>query len=413
MKLQMKDASPEVIKISLITAICLVGDSMLYIALPIFWNEVGLDSLWQVGILLSINRFIRLPSNPIIGWIYKRISLKTGLLIAVSLGALTTLGYGIVSGFLGWLILRSLWGIAWSFFRIGGLATVTTYSTDGNVGKTMGLYNGLYRLGSLVGMLVGGILTPIIGLKNVSLLLGAFSLLAFIYLFASFRVKDTNKQSASVNQTTRFSIVRILRGSYLLFISSFFISLLFQGIITSTLSPLIGYLYEDSIFFIGMIVSVTALSGLLQAARWVWEPFLASWIGSISDGVKGRLPIYVGSLLFSSITVALLPFSVSIYIWVFVCLLVLISATSLTTLTDAIASDEAKKTDSVTFFTGYTIVQDVGAAMGPFLSYLVITLPFGFPVLFVSSSVLLLMFAVFWFMHSKTQTIAKTKTQSM
>ncbi|MDV2687405.1 hypothetical protein RYX56_23955, partial [Alkalihalophilus lindianensis] len=68
-KLHFKDTPPVVISISLVTAICLVGDSMLYIALPIFWKEVGLDSLWQVGILLSINRFIRLPFNPIIGWV--------------------------------------------------------------------------------------------------------------------------------------------------------------------------------------------------------------------------------------------------------------------------------------------------------------------------------------------------------
>lgn len=48
---------------------------MLYVALPIYWETAGLESIWQVGVLLSINRFIRLPFNPLISWMYKHISL--------------------------------------------------------------------------------------------------------------------------------------------------------------------------------------------------------------------------------------------------------------------------------------------------------------------------------------------------
>lgn len=51
-----------IVTIALVTAFCLLGDSMLYIALPIYWEEAGLDALWQVGILLAINRFVRLPN---------------------------------------------------------------------------------------------------------------------------------------------------------------------------------------------------------------------------------------------------------------------------------------------------------------------------------------------------------------
>lgn len=94
--------------VSIVTALSLVGDSMLYITLPIFWKEAGLSSLWQVGFLLSINRFVRLPANPLIGWLYNRISLKSGLIFAIIIGSISTLGCGVVKGFLGWIILRSL-----------------------------------------------------------------------------------------------------------------------------------------------------------------------------------------------------------------------------------------------------------------------------------------------------------------
>ncbi|WP_257130498.1 hypothetical protein [Bacillus pseudomycoides] len=94
-----------IVMVALATALSLLGDSMLYIVLPIYWKEAGLNSIWQVGILLSINRIIRLPFNPFVGWLYQRISLKTGLILAIILGSITTLGYGIAQSFVFWLVL--------------------------------------------------------------------------------------------------------------------------------------------------------------------------------------------------------------------------------------------------------------------------------------------------------------------
>ncbi|PZE20620.1 hypothetical protein CBW46_012700 [Paenibacillus xerothermodurans] len=39
--------------------------------LPTPWDEIGLASLWEVGILLSVYRFVRMPLNPIVSWIYR------------------------------------------------------------------------------------------------------------------------------------------------------------------------------------------------------------------------------------------------------------------------------------------------------------------------------------------------------
>ncbi|MDF2720318.1 MAG: hypothetical protein K0R28_7243 [Paenibacillus sp.] len=164
--------------VALVTAFCLLGDSMLYVVLPIYWKEAGLTSLWQVGILLSVNRFVRLPLNPLIGWLYNKMPLRVGLVTAVLLGALTTAGYGLFQGFAAWLILRSVWGVAWSLLRMGGFLTVIAYSDNSNRGRWMGRYNGLSRIGSLFGMLLGGLLAPIFGLTPVAL---AFGIVAFLH----------------------------------------------------------------------------------------------------------------------------------------------------------------------------------------------------------------------------------------
>ena len=63
-----------VVLLAAVTALCLVGDSMLYVALPVHWEEFGLTSLWQAGVLLSVNRLVRLPLNPAVSRLYRRIS---------------------------------------------------------------------------------------------------------------------------------------------------------------------------------------------------------------------------------------------------------------------------------------------------------------------------------------------------
>lgn len=146
-----------VIVISLLTAACLLGDSMLYIVLPIHWQEVGLASLWEVGILLSVNRMVRLPLNPLVGWLYGRMSSRCGVLFAGLLATCTTVSYGLCKGFILWVIFRCIWGMAWTFLRIGAYFIIFEISCETNRGYYMGMYNGLYRLGSLGGMLVGGV----------------------------------------------------------------------------------------------------------------------------------------------------------------------------------------------------------------------------------------------------------------
>ncbi len=83
------------------------------------------------------------------------------MVVAVCLAGISTLFYGLSSGFIVLLIMRIFWGIAWSFIRLGGLLTVVSLSQDTNRGNLMGLYNGLWGLGGLTGMLAGGVFVDI------------------------------------------------------------------------------------------------------------------------------------------------------------------------------------------------------------------------------------------------------------
>lgn len=387
-----KNKKPVVV-ISIATALCLLGDSMLYIVLPIYWREAGLLSLWEVGIILSVNRFVRLPLNPLVGWLYQRISLRTGLFLAVGLGSLTTIGYGFAQGLVAWIALRTLWGAAWSLLRIGGLSAVAQCADDSNRGEMMGLYNGLYRLGSLVGMLAGGVLVALLHLKGVSILFGCMSLLGIPLVLRYFidltnGAHRTKKAEKSGRSTWNKRMLLVL-------FSGFFVSLVFQGVLTSTLSYIIQK-HGQEISLLGIVLAASAWSGVLQAARWTWEPFLGVRFGRLSDGPRGRIPLYSGSLLAAAIGLVLLPLSLPFAFWVVVALFVQVGATSLTTITDALATDEARYLPTASTLALYSLAQDFGAALGPITGYLFIEWGNTLHFLYIISAVLFLGIAWCW-----------------
>lgn len=88
---------------AVVVACSLLGDSFLYIGLPLQFKTLEL-SLVSVGILLSINRFVRFFSNTWAGYIYRRYGIRLPLLAAICVGTMATLSYRLISGFLPFLL---------------------------------------------------------------------------------------------------------------------------------------------------------------------------------------------------------------------------------------------------------------------------------------------------------------------
>ncbi|OIJ18404.1 hypothetical protein BKP45_12585 [Anaerobacillus alkalidiazotrophicus] len=388
-----------IIAVSLVTALCLIGDSMLYIALPIYYKEVGLQSLWEVGLILSLNRLIRIPVNPFIGLAYRKITLKFGLMIAVFLAVVTTIGYGVGYGLIIWIILRCLWGVSWAFLRLGGLFAVAECSTNSNRGRLMGLYNGLYRLGSLFGMLVGGILVSYLGLKVVGIAFGALMILGFpliAWLVPRKHVERERKVS------TNTSITRLFNKSVILVvISGLLLAFIIQGLFVSTLSLVMLKHYSHQVQIIGMTIGVTSLAGIVQGIRWAWEPFVALKFGQLSDGKDGRLPLFIMFLTSAAICLALIPISMPLYIWIIITIFFMLSTTIITTLVDALATDVGKTSDINIVMTYYTVFLDVGAALGPIIAYLIISFGNGLNFSYYIGALIFLIVAAIWLREYK------------
>lgn len=356
-----------ILVVSAVTAVCLLGDSMLYVVLPIYWDQAGLHSIWEAGVLLSINRLVRLPLNPLIGWLYHRIALRTGLLVAVAIAAATTLGYGLLEGFGVWIVLRVVWGAAWSFIRMGGYFTVIGYADDFNRGHYMGRFNGISRLGSLFGMLVGGILASWLGLQATAVIFATIGMIGFLFILV-YMPKHKKEKSVPIQSSFKKTAVHLHSGPVILILGgSLLISMLLAGM-NSTLSLVIARNYGEFVWMFGIAIGTTALSGALLAMRYTWDFSMSAWIGRKSDQAGSRLSMVVVALLCCGIAHGLISWQAPLAVWIAIVMVAMLASTAINTLMDTVASDVAKSTSTIAVMTAYSVTTDLGAALGPAVS---------------------------------------------
>lgn len=360
-----------IIIFALITAFCLFGDAMLYIVLPVHYEEAGLASLWEVGVILAVNRIVRLPLNPCIGFFYRHISERTGILIAVFLGTATTVSYGFIDSFGAWVLARCVWGVAWTLLRLGSLFCILRLATPTNRGHMTGLYNGLFRLGNLVGMLTGGILADLVGIRVTACIFASAGIAAlFLTLFHIPKSPPDDREcGADISLRSGFTLIARNRGLVRLIVSGGIVALAVQGVIASTLSRLIEVHTGGAVSFLGFLLGAATVSGFFQALRWAWEPWLAPLVGRMADSRYGGRRMLGGALCGGALFFAALAAPLPLAFW-FCCILgLLLTATALTTLADTAASESAAANGGRAVLMHYALMTDVGSALGPLIAY--------------------------------------------
>ncbi|HTJ48599.1 MAG TPA: hypothetical protein VL443_04015 [Cyclobacteriaceae bacterium] len=103
---------------SLTLAFASAGDAFLYAFLPVNSMHAGVNVAW-IGILLSINRFVRILFNQVIVHLFSSYGLRLITIAATTFAIISTLGYGIATGIGMWMLLRICWGLSYSAMRIG------------------------------------------------------------------------------------------------------------------------------------------------------------------------------------------------------------------------------------------------------------------------------------------------------
>ena len=168
------------------TTAVIMGDSLMYIVLPVaavefgVAGQLGLSASFWIGVALSINRFIRLISNAFAASVFQRFGVRWPFVASIALGSATTLAYGLGSGLALLLLARAAWGVSYSHMRLAAQLTAFGVGTSAMRGRLMGFFNSGQRLGSLIAVTAGALLFQLTSREVTFVALAGVGLLGMI-----------------------------------------------------------------------------------------------------------------------------------------------------------------------------------------------------------------------------------------
>lgn len=354
-----------------------MGDTILYSILPVYGKQIGFSVVY-IGILLSVNRFVRILANTSIANMVNEIGMRKVLLISSVLAMLTTFMYGMEIGFIGFLIARILWGISYSGLKLSTLNYAARSQTT--TGLAFGMVKSVKALGGLFILWVGPLIIGVFGIQSGLSLIALTSGIGVV-LALTLPKKRGLKKEKRVKVTESFK-PNAING--LVFMFAFVI----DGVLVVTLANL---------FKNGITTSQTLL---VTVAFYL---FLKRGFATIVSLLVGVLSLKMKpQLLFNiSATISILGLVFIAFSWVKLgVVLAFLFNIILVTFSPLIAIKSQKNT--LQAISGISTWWDLGAAIGAFSGiYLIQNL--GVTTLYILSVVLLLsLFTNFIVNHGKT-----------
>ena len=130
---------------ALVVSASLLGDTLLYTVLPVQASSLGI-SRPTVGVILSLNRWVRLGTNPLAARLYERLPAGLLVLVAILLTGISTTTYAVPAMLLLFFAGRILWGFCWSLLRLGSFLAALEDSTA-HAGRRIGNTRAIWGIG--------------------------------------------------------------------------------------------------------------------------------------------------------------------------------------------------------------------------------------------------------------------------
>jgi len=382
--------------VSIGTGLSLVGDASLYAVLPTHVNDAGI-ALASVGIILSVNRLVRLLLNGPAGIAYDRWRRRPLFVTSLCLGACSTAIYALFSGFWPLLIGRLLWGLSWSGIWVGGNTMIVDVSSPQTRGRWVGLYNISFFLGTSSGSVLGGVLTDWLGYSP-AMGIGAgltFSgaMIALLFLPETFQHRE---ESPSKGADTGFSPGADSKGQVISAMALMGVNrLVGAGVLSSTLGLFLLENLGARVTVGGHSVGVASLTGMGLGISYLVSMSSAPVMGRISDQGENRWKTVSAGLLPGVAGLAALALGTPLAIVLGLSLTAFATGSNQglsISITGDLSSPRRRGRRMGILFT----IGDLTSAVGPVLSYALI--PYlGLKALYLACSVLfLLMLMVTW-----------------
>lgn len=346
------------------TALSLMGDGTLYTVLPTHTAEAGI-ALSSVGIILGVNRAVRLFLNGPAGLAYDRWPRRWLFVPALFIGSLSTAVYAATRGFWPMLVGRLLWGLAWSGIWVGGATVILDVTTAQDRGRWTGLYQTWFFLGAALSALAGGLLTDWLG-YGATMWLGA-AVTALGGLVALILLPETRSIRSVLDRPSVEEIRPRLRANRGLWVAA---SL--QGInrfvIAGVFAATMGLLVQDWLLSTSLTLGVATLTGLLMAGRTLLSVVAAPLAGAASDRLGSRWGMAAWGLAIGAVSMALVAWGEPVAILAGVSLGA-VAGGSVQALVTALTGDLVSQAQRGRAIGLLHTAGDLGSAIGPLAAY--------------------------------------------
>lgn len=333
---------------AIVLALALTGDALLYVVLPVHAGDFGVD-IALVGILLSANRMIRILGYGSVVALAERIGARRLSLAAVMASVVTTLTYGLGSGF--WLLLaaRIGWGLAFAALNLTAL--VYAASVRDSAGRSVGFSGAIRSMGPTLALAGGAALVPWTGPQGIFVLLGCLTALALPLALALPKVEGQTVGRGSRTLFPRPSSLDIM---------AFVVSLCVDGIFVITLTLLLKDLVsvESAVLSAGLVL---ALKGLIHVV-------LAPVGGSLGDrfGAARLMALVQGALVLG---LCLIAVAAERWPMLLVAGMALVASTrAMLQVLVLVVAARRRPEDTMRSFSTLATWSDIGSATGPLVA---------------------------------------------
>ncbi len=272
-------------------ALSLLGDATLYTVLPTHTAQAGI-ALASVGIILSVNRAVRLLINTPVGLAYDRWPRRWIFVPAAAVGVLSTALYALSPGFWPLLLGRLLWGLAWSGMWVGAQTIALDVAGPGQRGRLMGVAQAWFFLGGALSFFVGGLLTDRLGYREalwVGTAISAVGMLAALLFLPETRPAGAVPSGRLRWRLPRWSNLKphLGAGGWAALYAQGVLRFSVAGVATATLVLFVEDTLGATVTLAGVAVGAATLTGLLLALRPLLSLATAPTAGRLSD-IHGR-----------------------------------------------------------------------------------------------------------------------------
>ncbi|MCZ7543579.1 MAG: MFS transporter [Anaerolineae bacterium] len=350
------------------TALSLLGDTTLYVALPTRTAQAGI-LLADVGLMLSANRAVRIFLNSPYGVLIERLPRRRVLVPSLCLGALVNLLYA-VPGFWPLLVGRLLWGWAWAGIWLGGSTAVLDLAAHANRGRLVGRYQMWSFVGLGAGALLGGVCVDWLGYRSAFVVFALVTSLAALMWWA-FLPETRQRRAARNSAPAALPAPPTPRARAALVTAMLVLGLnwlVFLGALGAVLPLLLQQRIGDAVALAGVAIPLTTLTGAVAAANQVLSLVASPVAGWLSDRRGNRWGLVILALVLGVASLVMAAEGVGAVV-IAGLLLSAVATGVLQTQAITLAGDHSGDNRQGRVLGVLNAVGDLGSAAGPLLAF--------------------------------------------